>query len=62
MGRCGRGRMVVSFTTIYAISAYHHKCYDLEPRAWRDVLDTALCDKVCDRSVVFPMYSGFLHQ
>ena len=23
-GRCGRDRMVVGFTTIYAISAYHH--------------------------------------
>jgi hypothetical protein len=39
-----RGRMEVSFTTIYAISAYHHKCYDLEPRTWRGLLDTALCD------------------
>ena len=36
-----RGRMVVGFTTICAISAYHHK------RSWRDVLDTTLCDKVC---------------
>ena len=23
-GRCGRDRMVVGFTTTYAISAYHH--------------------------------------
>ena len=23
-GHCGRDRMVVGFTTIYAISAYHH--------------------------------------
>ena len=23
-GRCGRDRMVVTFTTTYAISAYHH--------------------------------------
>jgi hypothetical protein len=25
-GRCGRDRMVVGFTTTYAISAYHHWC------------------------------------
>jgi hypothetical protein len=23
-GRCGRDRMIVGFTTAYAISAYHH--------------------------------------
>jgi len=23
-GHCGRGRIVVGFTTTYAISAYHH--------------------------------------
>jgi hypothetical protein len=35
----GRDRMVVGFTTTYAISAYHH---------WRrGVLDAKLCDKVC---------------
>ena len=43
-GRCGRDRMVVGFTITYAISAY---------TLWvwialrRDVLDTALCVKVC---------------
>jgi hypothetical protein len=38
--------MVIGFTTTctYAFSAYHH-C--------RGLLDTTLCDKVCDRSVVF---------
>jgi hypothetical protein len=38
--------MVVGFTTTctYAFSAYHH---------YRGLLDTTLCDKVCDRSVVF---------
>jgi len=29
-GRCGRDRMVVGFTTTYAISAYHHWCCWLE--------------------------------
>ena len=43
----GRDRMVVGFTTTFAISAYHHKNCEFEPRSWRDVLDTTLCDKVC---------------
>ena len=45
--RHGRNRMVVRFTTTYAISAYHHWSCDFEPRSWRGVLDTTLCDKVC---------------
>jgi len=40
-------RMVVGFITTYAISAYHHKCCECESRSWRSVLDTTLCDKVC---------------
>ena len=32
---------------IYAISAYHYLSCEFEPRSWRDVLDTTLCDKVC---------------
>ena len=35
--------------TIYhycAISAYHHKSCEFEPRSWRGVLDTTLCDNV----------------
>ena len=39
--------MVVGFRTTYAISAYHHKNCDLKSRSWRGVLDTTLCDKVC---------------
>ena len=35
------------FTTTYAISAYHHYSCEFEPRTWRGVLDTTLCDKVC---------------
>ena len=64
--RRGRDRMVVRFTTIYAIIAYHHLSCDFESRSWGDVLDTTLWDKVlsvtCDRSVVFSGYSDFLHQ
>jgi hypothetical protein len=39
--------MVVGFTTTYAISAYHHLSCEFEFRWWRGVLDTTLCDKVC---------------
>jgi len=36
-GRRGRDRMVVGFTTTYAMSDYHHWCRDLESRAGRGV-------------------------
>ena len=36
-GRRGRDRMVVGFTIIYAISAYHHWCCEFEPRSGRGV-------------------------
>jgi hypothetical protein len=42
-----RGRMVVEFTTTCAIVAYHHSSCEFEPHSWRGVLDTTLCDKVC---------------
>jgi hypothetical protein len=42
-----RDRMVVGFTTTYSISAYHHYGCEFESRSWRGVLDTTLCDKVC---------------
>jgi hypothetical protein len=32
---------------VKAISAYHHYQYEFEPRSWGGVLDTTLCDKVC---------------
>jgi hypothetical protein len=35
--RRGRDRMVVGFTTIYAISAYHHWCCEFESRSRRGV-------------------------
>jgi len=47
-GRRGRDRIVVGFTTICVISAYHHsKRFEIEFRSWRGVLDTTLCDKIC---------------
>jgi hypothetical protein len=36
-GRGGRDRMVVGFTTTYAISAYHHQCCEFESRSGRGV-------------------------
>jgi hypothetical protein len=36
-GRRGRDRMVVGFTTTYAISAYHHRCCEFESRSGRGV-------------------------
>ena len=41
-----RGRMVVGFTTVCTISAYHHLSCEFEPRSWRCVLDTPLYDQV----------------
>ena len=41
------GCMVVGFTTTYAISAYHHWRCELESCSWRGVLDTTVCDEVC---------------
>jgi len=39
--------MVDGFTTTHVISAYHQYSCEFESRSWRRVLDTALCDKVC---------------
>ena len=46
-GRRDRDRMVVWFTTTYAMSAYYDWCCEFESRSGRGVLDTTLCDKVC---------------
>jgi len=47
VGRCGRDRMVVRFTTTFTISVYHHSRCALESRPWRGILDTTLCYKIC---------------
>jgi hypothetical protein len=47
LGKGGRDRMVVGFTTTCAISGYPHRSCEVEPRSWQGVLDTTLCDKVC---------------
>jgi hypothetical protein len=46
-GCCGHDRMIVEFTTTYAISAYHHLSCGFESFSWRGILDTTLCDIVC---------------
>jgi len=46
-GRRGRNRRVVGFTTTCAISAHHHWSCEFEPRSWQCVLNTTLCDIVC---------------
>ena len=56
------GRMVVGFTTTCAISAYTTKVMSLNPVHGEPVLDTTLCNKVCQRQVVvFYEYYSFLH-
>ena len=45
-GRHGRDSMVVGFETTCAISAYLQSCA-FESCVLRGVLDTTLCDKVC---------------
>ena len=45
--RRGRDRRVVGLTSTCAVSAYHNCCCEFESLSWRDVLDTTLCDKVC---------------
>ena len=45
--RHGRDRMIVVFTTTYAISTYHHLSCEFESRSWQGTLDTTFCDKVC---------------
>jgi len=44
--RCPRDRMIVKFTTAYAIIAYHHWCFEFEVRSCRGILDTVLCEEV----------------
>ena len=54
----GLDRMVVGFTTIYAISAYHHWCCEFESRSGRGEQHYVI-KFVSDRSVIFSRSSGF---
>ena len=55
--RRGRDRMIIGFTTICAINAYHYSSCEFEPRSWRGVLDTKLCDTFVSD---FRQVGGFL--
>ena len=57
-----RSTLVIIFDKLMIGSFITEKSCEFEFRSWRGVLDTTLCDKVCQRSVVFSRYSSFLHQ
>jgi len=59
--RRGRNRVVVGFTTIHAISAYHHWCCETHQGEVYNIIWSSL-SVTCDRPVVFSWSSGFLHQ
>ena len=44
---CYEWHLTLGFTTTYAISDYHYKVVSSNPTVWRGVLNTTLCDKVC---------------
>jgi hypothetical protein len=46
-GRRGRHRMVVGFTTTYAITAYHHWCCEFEARSGRAISISGSSDDGC---------------
>ena len=46
-GRCDRDCMVVGFTTISSINAYHYLCCEFECYSCQGVINTTLYDKVC---------------
>ena len=41
------GAITVGFTTTCTSSAFPHYCCEFEPRWWQSVVDTTLCEKVC---------------
>jgi hypothetical protein len=45
--RRGRECILIGFTTVYAISVFHHTRCEFESRSWCGVLDTTLCNTVC---------------
>ena len=47
MGHRCHDHMVIGFTTTCAIGACHHYSCEFESNSWQGVLDTTLCDKVC---------------
>jgi hypothetical protein len=43
----GHDHILVGFITTCAINAYHHLSCEFKSHLWRGVLDTTLCNKVC---------------
>jgi hypothetical protein len=41
------GSLIYNYKCTCAISAYYHKSWESESNSWQVVLDTTLCDKVC---------------
>ena len=56
-GHQGRDRMVVGCTITYAIGANHHWSCEFESCSWRCILDTTICDKVCQWLVTCQWFS-----
>jgi len=50
-GRRGRGRMVVGFTTTYAISAYHQWCCEFESR--RFFFFIVMCNSIYENASLY---------
>jgi hypothetical protein len=63
-GRHGRDRMVVGFTTTYAISAYHHWCCEFESRSGWGLQHYVIkfVKVTCGRSVVFSTNKSDCHE
>ena len=61
-GRCGRDRMVVGFTTTYAVSVYHHWCCEFESRSGRGIQHYVIkFVRDSDRSVVSSTNKTYPH-
>jgi hypothetical protein len=43
--------------TTYTFSAYHHKSGEFQSHSWRGVLNSTLCDKVCQWFVTGQWFS-----
>jgi len=56
-GHRGRDLMVVGLTATYAISAYHHQSCEFKPHSWWGVLETTICDKVCQWLAICQWFS-----
>ena len=56
----GRDRIIVGFTSTYAISTYHHLKCEFEYRSWRGVLDITYCDKGSQRRAADLWFSRVL--